>query len=110
MLKQPSAELAKHSVVEPGAGQVQGQQVLPVDPRSDGLGGLAITQALTELHECDEREAPRRVRRLAALRIEISKAGVVEHRSKPVAQEEVGIAARERGSGDTGRVVGHAWD
>ena len=33
--QQPGAELAKHSVVKTGIGQVQGQQIPPVDPGPD---------------------------------------------------------------------------
>src|SRR5215204_6581264 len=42
--------------------------------------------------------------------IEISKASVVEHGAEPIAQEKVGVAARERGPGNAGGVVGHGWD
>jgi hypothetical protein len=39
--QQPAAELAQDGVVEAGIREVERQQVLPVDPRPDGLGGLA---------------------------------------------------------------------
>src|SRR5215204_4894357 len=110
MLKQAAAELAEHGVVETRVGQVKGQEILPVDPRPDGLGRLAVTQALTELHECDQREAPGRVRRLAALGIEISKASVVEHGAEPIAQAKIGVAAGERSPGNAGRVVRNGRD
>jgi hypothetical protein len=63
MLKQAATKLAKHGVVETGIGQVKGQQILLVDPRPDRLSRLAVTQALTELHERDKRQTPGRVRR-----------------------------------------------
>jgi hypothetical protein len=38
--QQPATELAEHAVVEARVGQLQREQVLPVDPAADGLGGL----------------------------------------------------------------------
>ena len=76
--QQPGAELAEHRVVEAGIGQVQGEQILPVDPGSNRLGRLPIAQALAEVEERDKRQPPGRVPGLTApgegLR---SKAGVV---------------------------------
>src|SRR3954447_17902517 len=95
--QQPGAELAKQSVVEAGIGQVQGQQILPVDPSSDRLSGLAGAQAPSELQERDQGEAPGRVPGLTAPRVKISKAGIVEHGAEAVTQQEVGVAAGERG-------------
>src|SRR3954467_11515982 len=108
--QQPGAELAKHSVVEAGIGQVQGQQILPVDPSSDRLSGLAVAQALAKLQERDQGQAPGRVPGLTAPRVKISKAGIVEHGAEAVTQQGVGVAAGERGAGDAGGVVGYGWD
>jgi hypothetical protein len=38
-------------VVEAGIGQVQGEQILPIDPGPDRLSGLAVTQPFAELQE-----------------------------------------------------------
>ena len=66
---QPAAELAEHAVVEARVGEVGGEQVLPVDPRPDGLGRLAVAQPLAELHERDESQPPGCVGRLAQRRV-----------------------------------------
>ena len=97
-------------MVEAGIGQVQGEQILPVDPGSNRLGRLPIAQALAELQERDKRQPPGRVPGLTAPGIEISKTGVVEHRAEPVAQEKVGVATGKRGAGDAGGVVWYGWD
>src|SRR6185312_3502532 len=91
--QQPGAELAEDAVVKAGISQLQGQQILPIDPGPDRLSGLAVAQALAELQERDQGQAPGRVRRLTPTGIEISKAGVVEHGAEAVAQEQVGVAA-----------------
>ncbi|MFL4967846.1 MAG: hypothetical protein ACJ8EU_03885 [Xanthobacteraceae bacterium] len=38
-------------MVEAGIGQVQGEQILPIDPGPDRLSGLAVTQPFAELQE-----------------------------------------------------------
>ena len=65
MVKQAGAELAQDAVVEARVGQVQGQKVLPVDPRPNRIGRLPVGKALAELHQRDQGQPPRRVGRLA---------------------------------------------
>ncbi len=48
---QAGAELAEHGVVEAGIGQFQGEGVLPVDAAADGIGGLAVGEALDVLED-----------------------------------------------------------
>src|SRR4051812_11681269 len=48
---QATAELAEHGVVEAGIGQLQGEGVLPVDATADGVGGLAVGEALDVLED-----------------------------------------------------------
>ena len=74
------------------------------------LGRLPVAQPLAELHQRDQRQPPRRIGRLAEGGVEVAEAGIVEHRTEPVAQEQVGVAARERRSGDAGGVVGNRRD
>ena len=50
------AELAQNRVVEAEVGQFQAQQILPVDPRADRVGGMPVGQPLHELQERRERE------------------------------------------------------
>ena len=55
------AELAQNSVVEADVGQLQAQQIFPVDPCADRIGGLPISQPLHELQERCERKPDRRL-------------------------------------------------
>ena len=56
VLEQPGSELAQDRELEAGVGQVEGKQILPVDPASDGVGRLAVAQAFPELHEGHQRQ------------------------------------------------------
>jgi hypothetical protein len=47
-------EFGQHTEVEPGIGQFEAQGVLPVDPRTDSVGGLPITEVLEELEDRDQ--------------------------------------------------------
>jgi hypothetical protein len=107
---QPASELAQNAVVEARVGEGEGEEVLPVDPRPDRVRGLAIGEALAELHQRDERQPPRRIGRLAERGVEIGEAGVVEHRTEPVAQEKVDVAPREGGAGDERGLFGDGWN
>ena len=100
MLQQARPELAQDAVIEARVGQVQGQKVLPVNPCPHRLCGLPVGQVLAELHQRDQRQPPRRISRLAEGGVEVIENGTIEDRAKPVAQEQVGIAARERRSAD----------
>jgi hypothetical protein len=107
MLEQPSTKLAQDREVEAGIRQIESEQVFPVNPASDGLGRLAITQPLAELHERDQSQPPRRIGGLAKLGVEVGKVGVGEHGTEPIAQQHIRVAAPERRLGDAGGVVGH---
>ncbi len=108
--QQPAAELAQHAAVKAGVGEVEREQVLPVDPGTNSLCRLPVAQPLAELHERHQREPPRRIGRLPALRVEIGEVGVSEQRAEPVAQDQVRVAGAERGAGNPGGVVGHGRD
>jgi hypothetical protein len=87
VLQQARPELAQDAVVEAGVGQVQGEQVLPVDPCPYRLRGLPVGQVLPELHQRDQRQPPRRISRLAKGGVEVTEGGITEHGAEPVAQE-----------------------
>jgi len=55
----------KLAAVEPGAGQLQRQGILPIDPAAHGVGGLTAAELLQELEHRDQCKAPRRKARLA---------------------------------------------
>src|SRR5919199_4110211 len=62
--EQALSELAEHAEVKAGVGQLQAEEVLPIDASPHGLGGLSIAQALAELHEGNEGEPPGWIARL----------------------------------------------
>jgi len=107
VLEQAPAELAQNRKVETGVGQVEGEQVFPVNPAPHGIGRLAVAQALAELHEGHEREPPGCIGRLGELGVEVGEVGVGEHGPELVPQQHIRVAASERGAGDAGGVVGH---
>ena len=108
--EQARAELAQHRVVEAGVGQLQPEQVLPVDPRPHRLGGLPVGQVLAELQDGDQRQAPRRQARLAEPGEQVGEVGVGEDGAELVAQLEEGVALAEGGPGDARRLLGHGLD
>ena len=56
---QTGAELAQHGMVEAGIGQLQAECVLPVDASTDGVGGLAVGEALDVLEHGGQSEPGR---------------------------------------------------
>ena len=87
-LKQAGAELAQDRGVEAGVGQLEAEQVLPVDARPHRLRRTPVGEVLAELQQGDERQAPRRQPGLAALREEIREVGVGENGPQLVSQLE----------------------
>ena len=105
VLKQAGAELAQDAMVEAGVGQLERKQVLPVDPRSHRVGRLPVRQVLTKLHQCDQRQAPWRIGRLAESGIEVAKDGVIKQWTKPVAQEQESVPTWKRRISDGCRLT-----
>ena len=97
-------------MVEAGVGQLEPEQVLPVDPRPHRLGGLPVGQVLAELQEGDQRQPPRRQPRLAEPGEQVGEVRVGEDGAELVAQPEEGVALAEGGPGDARRLLGHGLD
>jgi hypothetical protein len=74
------------------------------------LRRLAVAQPLAELQERDQRQPPRRVAGLAERGVEVGEVAVPEHRTEAPAQQQGGVAARERRPGDAGGVAGDGRD
>ena len=85
VLEQAGAELAQHAMIKTGVGELEGEQVFPVDPTADRLGCLTVAQPLAELHERNQREAPWCVGRLTKGGVEVGEVRVREHNAEPVA-------------------------
>src|SRR5918912_4293071 len=97
-------------MVEARVGQLEPEEVLPVDARSYGFSGLTIAQTLAELHQRNERKPPGRIGWLAALGIEIREVGIGEDRAEPIAQTEIRAAFGEGDARDAGGVFRHGRD
>ena len=110
MAEQTGPELAQHAVIEAGIGQIERQEVLPIDPATDRLGRLPVAQPFAELHQRDQRQPPRRVGRLAESGVEVGEISIAEDRAEPVAQEQVRGAPRERGPGYLLGLFGNRWN
>ena len=108
--EQAGAELAEHGGVEPRVGQLEAEQVLPVDAGADGVGGAAVGEVLAELEDGDQGQPPGREGGLASAGIEVGEVGVVEDGAEFVAEPEIGIAVGKGGAGDAGGVLGDGWD
>src|ERR671932_1061278 len=108
--QQAISELAEHAEVKAGIGQLEPEEVLPIDAGPHGLGSLAIAQALTELHEGDESQPPGWIARLPLLGIEVGEVAVREDSPERVTEREVRVALGKGGARDTGGVFGHRPD
>jgi hypothetical protein len=107
---QPRAELAQHRVVEAGVGELEAQEVLPVDARPHRFGRPPVGQVLAELQEGDQRQPPRRQSRLAEPGEQVGEVGVGEDGAELVAKLEERVALAEGGPGDTRGLLGHGLD
>src|SRR3982751_473745 len=104
------SKLAEDTKVKTRVGQLEAEQVLPVDPRPDRLSGLPITQALAELHQRDQGQAPGRTGWLTLLGIEVGEVAIHEDRPERIAQGEIGAAFGKGGASDAGGLFGHRRD
>ena len=96
---QAGAEFAQHGVIEAGIGQFQPQGVLPVDAATDGVGGLAIGEALDVLEHGDQGQPCGRGGRLSACGEQVGELGVAVQRSELIgdAEAEGSLWGRRRG-------------
>ena len=102
-----AAELAQDRSVEARVGQLQTEQVLPVDAAADRLGRAPVRQVLGKLEQGHKGQPPRAFRRLPAMGEERRELGVGEDRPKLVAQAQKGIAS---GKGRPGDGCGRSWN
>ena len=93
--QQPRAERAQHRVVEAGVVQRQAERVLPVDPASHRLGGLAVGEPLGERHQRHQRHLRRGEGGLPARREERRKVPIGVEAAQLVVHPQVDIALGE---------------
>src|SRR4051812_27703812 len=104
------SKLAEDTKVKARVGQLEAEQVLPIDPGPDRLSRLSIAQALAELHQRDQGQSPGWTGRLALLGIEVGEVAILEDRPERVAQGEIGAAFGKGGASDAGGLFGHTWE
>jgi hypothetical protein len=103
---QVGAEFAQHGVVEAGVVQLQAEGVLPVDATMDGVGGLAIRQALDVLEDGGQGQPGGRGGRLAAGGKQAGELVVTVERSEFISDAEAEGALGEGGVGDAPGLFG----
>src|SRR3954466_6071708 len=104
------SKLAEDTKVKARVGQLEAEQVLPIDPGPDRLSRLSITQALAELHQRDQGQAPGWTGWLTLLGIEVGEVAIHEDRPERIAQGEIGAAFGKGGASDAGGLFGHRRD
>src|SRR3954453_10437077 len=104
------SKLAEDTKVKARVGQLEAEQVLPIDPRPDRLSRVSIAQALAELHQRDQGQAPGRTGWLTLLGIEVGEVAIHEDRPERIAQVEIGAAFGKGGASDAGGLFGHRRD
>src|SRR4051794_1034031 len=96
----PATELAQDREVKSRVGQLQAQGVLPVDAAADGVGGLAVGEALDVLEDGSDGEPSRRGGRLSAGGEQLGELVVAVERSEFIGDAEAKGAFGEGGLGD----------
>ena len=106
-LDQARAELREDREVEARVGQFEPEGVLPVDPTAHRVGGLAVGEALFELHHGDESEPPGALGGSALRREERSEARILVEWAEDVSDLQVEVALQEGGFGHPDRLLGN---
>ena len=101
---QPLSKFREDATVKPGVGQLQTQQILPVNPTAHGIGRLAVGEIFGELQQRHHRQLPGCLGRLPAWRKQVGKEGVVLQGAQGIAQLQVAIAAWESRLRDLARL------
>ena len=101
---QAGAELAEYGVIEAGIGQFQTQGVLPVDATTDGIGGLAVGEALDVLEDGGQGEPNGGGGRLAAGGEQLGELVVAEERAEFLGDAEAMSALVGKAAWATRRV------
>ena len=87
--------------------QDETERVFPVDPSTHGLGGLAVRQPLTKLHDRHERQPPRALCRPPARREQRAEGLVVVDDAEDIPHLHIDVALRERCARHPRGLLGH---
>lgn len=96
---EPGAELAQDGMVEARIGEIQSEDVCPINAAADGIGGLAIGEAFGKLEDGGQGQARWRLCGLTARREERRELRVMVDGAETVGHLHVDVPARERGTG-----------
>jgi hypothetical protein len=96
---EPATKLTQDGRVEAGVGEGEAEDVLPINPATDGLRGLAIRSAFGTLEDRDHGEAGGRFGRLAAPGEEGRALRVVVKWAEMLGDLHREVTTRERGTG-----------
>ena len=108
--QQAVPEFTQHRKVEARIGQLETQQILPVDARADGLGRLAIGQVFPKLHDRHQRQPPGGQARLAPRGEQGGKVLVLKDGPEGIPEGQIGMAFGKGGTGHTGGFFRHRLD
>src|SRR5262249_17273245 len=103
-------KFTQHRKVKTRIRQLETQEILPINARADCLCCLAIGQVFAELHDRDQREAPRREAGLAIYGEDSGKVLVLKDPSEGISEGEIRMACGKGGAGDTGGFFRHRHD
>jgi hypothetical protein len=81
MSEQTTAKFGKHREIKAGIGQVQAEDILPVNAGAHGESLLSVCQSLPILHDGNQGKTPRRFGWLPTRGKQISKLFILKHGS-----------------------------
>jgi hypothetical protein len=97
---EPGAERTQDGMVEARIGEVQAEDVLPINAAADGIRGLAIGETFGTLEDGSQCQARGRLCGLPTRREERRELRVVVEGAETVGHLHVEVPARKRGTGN----------
>jgi hypothetical protein len=96
---EPGAKLTQDGMVEAGVGEVESQNIFPINAATDGIRGWAIREAFGKLEDGDQCQARRRFCGLAARRKEGGELRVMVDSAKAISHLHIHVPVWECGMG-----------
>ena len=97
---EPGAALTQNGMVEARIGEVQAEDVFPINAAADGIRGLAIGETFGKLEDGSQCQARGRLCGLTARREERRELRVMVEGAETVGHLHVDVPARKRGPGN----------